>query len=198
MPLFDKAQATDLIRNRRSIYPAQFSDKPVDQSIIEEMLENANWAPTHRITEPWRFVVFAGEELKNLAKFQSELYKEKSTVVGNFDETKFEKLATKPMKASHIIAIGMARDPKKVVPEVEELSSVAMAVQNMYLTATAQNIGCYWGSGGVTYMEEAKPFFGLGENDKLLGFLYIGNLKSDKWPQGRRKPIAEKVTWVNS
>ena len=197
MPVFDKAQATELIRKRRSIYPAQFAEVPVNRSIIEEMLENANWAPTHRITEPWRFVVFSGAGLKKLAAFQSQLYKEKSTAAGNFDEGKFEKLATKPMKASHIIAIGMARDTKESVPEVEELSSVAMAVQNMYLTATAHGIGCYWGSGGVTYMEEAKPFFGLGEKDKLLGFLYVGNLKSDKWPEGRRKSITDKVIWVN-
>ena len=197
MPFFDKEQATELIRNRRSIYPAHYSDEEVGQWIIEEMLENANWAPTHRLTEPWRFVVFTGNGLKKLANFQSELYKKKATGEGNFDELKFEKLATKPMKASHIIAIGMARDPKASVPEVEELSAVAMAVQNMYLTATAHRVGCYWGSGGVTYYEEAKPFFGLNVDDKLLGFLYIGNVKSDNWPQGKRNPIGEKVTWVN-
>lgn len=196
MPVFDKEQATELIRSRRSIYPMMYSDVEVDDSIINEILENANWAPTHRITEPWRFVVFSGNGLKKLAEFQSELYKKKSTEAGKFDESKFQKLATKPMKASHIIAIGMKRDPKESVPEVEELSAVAMAVQNMYLTATANNVGCYWGSGGVTYIEEAKPFFGLGENDKLLGFLYVGNLKSDKWPEGRRRPITDKVTWV--
>lgn len=196
MPVFDKLQATELIRKRRSIYPTMYLEEPVDDSIIEEMLENANWAPTHRLTEPWRFVVFSGAGLKKLAEFQSELYKTKSTAAGNYDESKFEKLASKPMKASHIIAIGMVRDPKESVPEVEELSSVAMAVQNMYLTATANNIGCYWGSGGVTYFEEAKAFFGLGETDQLLGFLYVGNLKSDKRPEGRRKPIADKVIWV--
>ena len=196
MPVFDKFQATELIRKRRSIYPTMYSEEPVDDSIIEEMLENANWAPTHRLTEPWRFMVFSGAGLKKLAEFQSELYKTKSTAAGNYDESKFQKLASKPMKASHIIAIGMVRDPKESVPEVEELSSVAMAVQNMYLTATAHNIGCYWGSGGVTYFEEARAFFGLGEADQLLGFLYIGNLKSDKWPEGRRKSIADKVTWV--
>ena len=196
MPQFDRTQATELIRNRRSIYPPQYAVEPVDDAIIHEMLENANWAPTHRLTEPWRFIVFKGEGLKKLADFQAALYKEKSMLAGNFDETKHEKLATKPLLASHIIAIGMSRDPKESVPEVEEIASVAMAVQNMYLTATAHGIGCYWGSGGVTYMEEAKPFFGLETKDRLLGFFYIGKPKRDKWPQGRRKPIADKVSWV--
>ena len=196
MPVFNSSEATRLIRERRSIYPNMYSDEPVDDEIIREMLENANWAPTHRLTEPWRFVVFKGEGLKKLATFQSELYRELSTKAGNFDETKFNKLANKPLLASHIIAIGMKRDPKASVPEVEEVASVAAAVQNMYLTATAHGIGCYWGSGGVTYKPEANEFFGLEEGDQLLGFMYVGNLKSDKWPAGRRKPLEEKVTWV--
>lgn len=195
---FSIEETNKLLRNRRSIYPAMYSHVSVDDAIIKEMLENANWAPTHKLTEPWRFVVFKNEGLKKLATFQSELYKELSTKAGNFDASKFEKLATKPLMASHIIAIGMKRDPKAYVPEIEEISSVACAVQNMYLTATAHGIGCYWGSGGITYKEEAKSFFGLGAEDKLLGFLYVGNLKTDKWPAGKRGPIEEKVSWVES
>lgn len=196
MPQFDIQEANRLIQERRSIYPNMYSEEVVDDAIIHQMLENANWAPTHRLTEPWRFVVFKGEGLKSLAKFQSELYRELSTAEGSFDETKFNKLATKPVLASHIIAIAMKRDPKASVPEVEEVASVGAAVQNMYLTATAHGIGCYWGSGGITYKKEANVFFGLGEEDQLLGFLYVGKPKSDKWPQGRRKPIEDKVTWV--
>ncbi len=193
---FDAQQATELIRNRRSIYPAQYSSEPVKEEIIKEMLENANWAPTHRLTEPWRFVVFKGEGLKKLAQFQSELYRKVSQRKGTFKEATYDKLAAKPLMASHIISIGMKRDEKESVPVEEEIASTAMAVQNMYLTAAARGIGCYWGSGGVTYYEEAKEFFGLGVRDKLLGFMYIGNLKIDKWPNGRRKPIEDKVTWV--
>lgn len=196
MPEFSPELVSQLLRERRSIYPTQYTGEAVDDNIINQMLENANWAPTHRLTEPWRFVVFSGEGLKKLAEFQSNLYKDLSSKAGNFDETKFQKLASKPLMSSHIIAIGMAMDPKASVPEVEELSSVAMAVQNMYLTATGNNIGCYWGSGGVTYYEEAKPFFGLGADDKLLGFLYVGNIDKTKWPKGRRKPIEDKVRWV--
>ena len=195
MPNFDTQLVSALLQNRRSLYPAQYSSDPVDDSIVKEMLENANWAPTHRLTEPWRFVVFKGEGLQRLAKFQSELYKDVAQKKGNFKEATYEKLAAKPMLASHVIAIGMKRDEKESVPVEEEIASVAMAVQNMYLTATAHGIGAYWGSGGVTYFEEAKEFFGLGANDKLMGFMYLGNLKIDKWPQGRRKPIEDKVTW---
>ena len=185
-----------LIKNRRSIFPKFYSKEPVDEAIIKQMLENANWAPTHRFTEPWRFIVFHGEGLKKLAEFQSNLYKEVSLKEGAFDQKKFDKLASKPLLASYIIAIAMKRDTEQSVPEVEEIAAVAMAVQNMYLTATAYNVGCYWGSGGVTYMERAKSFFNLESEDRLLGFLYVGSLKDNFSGKGLRKPIDDKVKWI--
>lgn len=196
MTKFDTAAVNDLIRNRRSIFLAQFTDEPVDDAIIKDMLENANWAPTHKLTEPWRFVVFKGEGRKKLAEFQSELYKEVSTRNGRFNEATYEKFGKNPLMASHIIAIGMKRDERGFLPEMEEIAAVSMAVQNMYLTATAYGVGCYWGTGGVTFYPEAKEFFGLGEQDQLLGFLYVGNVKQGFEPQGRRTPIEDKVSWV--
>ncbi len=177
-----------LIRNRRSIYPNMYTGDRVDDEVINQMLENANWAPSHKLTNPWRFCVFTGDGLKKLADFQSELYNNISTKAGNFLESKFEMLKTKPLLASHIISIGMRRDPKERLPEIEEIEAVACAVQNMYLTASAYGIGCYWGSGGITYVESAKIFFGLNAKDKLLGFLYIGIPKK----HSRRKEGANR------
>lgn len=193
---FNTSEFNRLIKNRRSIYPAQYSGEKVPDEIIEQMLENANWAPSHKKTYPWNFTVFTGEGLKQLAKFQSELYQQESQKNNTFDQGKFDKLASKPMMASHVIAISMKRNT--AVPEIEEIEAVACAVQNMYLTATAYGIGCYWGSGGITYLEEAKSHFGLVEADKLLGFLYIGQPKEGYWPEGTRESIQEKVHWVRS
>ena len=192
---YDIPKFNELIRSRRSIYTNMYTGEKVDDEVVRQMLENANWAPTHRRTEPWRFVVFSGEGLKKLADFQAELYKKTALANDNFKDSDYEKLKTRPLLTSHIIAIGMQRDEKRSLPEVEEIAAVACAVQNMYLTAEAYGVGCYWGSGGVTYYEEAKSFFGLNENDRLMGFLYIGVPKI-KPPRGRRKPIDEKVRWV--
>jgi len=186
----------ELLRSRRSIYPPLYSGEEVPQAVIEQMLENANWAPTHGLTEPWRFVVFSRNGLKKLADFQAELYRKVYTAQNKFDEKKYQKLQENPLLCSHIIAIGMKRDAKGKIPEIEEIEATACAVQNMYLTATAYRVGCYWGTGGVTYLEEAKSFFGLEAEDKLLGFLYIGMPKEGKWPEGRRKPVIDKVQWV--
>lgn len=183
-----------LIRSRRSVFPAQYSGEVIKKEVIEEILENANWAPTHKFSEPWRFTVFTGDGLARLASFMSDLYRQVSNADGTFDKAKYQKLKTKPLLASHIISIGMKRDEQERLPEVEEIEAVACAVQNMYLTATALGIGCYWGSGGITYFEEAKTFFDLGEKDKLLGFMYFGIPKS-KLQAGKRSPISQKVRW---
>ena len=184
----------ELIRKRRSIYPRMYTGEKVDDQIVRQMLENANWAPTNKMTAPWRFCVFTGEGLKRLGDFQSELYKAESSKSGTFLESKYEELKKKPLMASHVISIGMKRDLEERVPEIEEIEATACAVQNMYLTATAYGIGCYWGSGGITYWEKAKTFFGLEEKDRLLGFLFIGVPKN--WPAGRRDPVEEKVRWI--
>ncbi|NJN25227.1 MAG: nitroreductase [Cyclobacteriaceae bacterium] len=195
MEKFNTSEITRLIRSRRSIYPAQYSGEVIPQEIIEEILENANWAPTHKLTEPWRFTVFSGNGLKQLANSMAELYQKVTTARGTFEEKDFEKLQTKPLLASHIIAIAMKRDEKERLPEIEEIEAVACAVQNIYLTASAFGIGCYWGTGGITYFQESKELFGLDPKDKLLGFMFMGYPKG-KWPNSKRKPIEDKVTWV--
>ena len=196
-PIFNTEEVNKIIRNRRSQFVAQFKeDDPVEDHIISEMLENANWAPTHKLTEPWRFMVFAGKGLQRLADFQADLYKERSEKTGKFIEATYTKLKENPLKASHIIAIGMKRDLRANLPEMEEIAAVSMAVQNMYLTASAHGLAAYWGTGGPTFWPEAKPFFGLEEADMLMGFFYIAKPASDRWPEGKRKPISEKVTWV--
>ena len=183
-----------LVRNRRSVYPKQYEEgKTIPDEVIMQILENATWAPNHGQTEPWHFVVFTGKGLQKLAQFQASLYKESSGE--RFKEQTYQNLLTNPLKASHVIALCMKRDPNRKFPEIEEIAAVASAVQNMYLSVTAYGLGGYWTTGGVTYNEKAKPFFGLSEEDKLLGFFYIAYVASPS-PQGKRKPLEEKVVWV--
>lgn len=184
----------ELIKNRRSVFPDQFvAGKKVDDAIIRQILINAGWAPNHGMEEPWHFTVFTGEGLQTLATFQSNLYKQEAG--DGFQESKYTKLQQQPLKASHIISIGMKRSGKKGIPELEDIEAVACAVQNIYLSVTAYGLGGYWTSGGITYMEKAKPFLGLGEADKLLGFFYIGHVAVPS-PAAKRQPLEEKSRWV--
>jgi nitroreductase len=194
--MYNISEVNRLIQNRRSIYPKQFDPaSKVDDSIIKQMLENANWAPTHGMTEPWRFKVFTGAGLVKLGDFFQQIYKD-TTPAENFDQGKYDKQALSIKQSSHVIAIIMKRQETGRIPEIEEIASVAAAVQNMYLTATAYDgVGGYWSTGGPTFKPQAKEFFGLGEQDRLMGFFYVGAFSGD-WPKGNRKPIEEKVDWV--
>ncbi|GGG43448.1 nitroreductase family protein [Hymenobacter glacieicola] len=187
------AQVTQLIRGRRSMQPVLFEPgRVVPDELVRELLENATWAPTHKRTEPWHFVVFAGAGRQKLATFQVGLYR--ATAGENVEASKLEKLTTNPLLSSHVIAIGLKRNPE--VPEVEEVAAVACAVQNLHLSAVAHGLAGFWSSGGVTYQEQAKPFFGLGPADQLLGFFYLGYPKPGATARSTRRPLPEKVTWV--
>lgn len=185
-----------LMTERRSIFPKFFTHTNVTREQIMLLLEAANWAPTHRFTEPWRFVVYEGEGLMRLADFQAERYKLRASVE-QFIPDKYEKLRKKPLKCSHIIAVIMRRDPDLSIPEIEEVSAVACAVQNMLLMATSMGVGCYWSTGGVTYDKDAKQFFKMDEADQLMGFLNIGGADNVRG-KGRRKPVEDKVQWISS
>jgi len=197
MQNFNPEEVNELIRSRRSVFPKDFTGEKVDDLIVHQMLENANWAPTHKLTEPWRFIVFTGGGLKKLASFQSECYKLVTQAKGTFDQKKYEGLQSKPLECSHLIAVGMKRDEKKSVPEWEEMGAVFCAIENMYLTATAYGVGCYLSTGGITNFIEAKSFFGLGDEDKLVGFIHIG-IPNGLTATGKRKPIQDKVKWITA
>jgi nitroreductase len=183
-----------LVKMRRSVFPDQFdTTRKVPDEIILQIVENATWAPNHGQAEPWEFTVFSREGLQQLALFQSSLYQQEAG--SDFNEGKYKKLLQQPLKASHVISIGMKRTLTKRIPEIEDVEAVACAVQNIYLSVTSFGLGGYWTTGGVTYYDEAKYFFGLKEEDKLLGFFYIGYVAVPS-PAAKRSPLEEKIKWV--
>ncbi len=195
MDQMETLKLLQLIQDRRSIFPNSFTGELVPREMIDQMLESANWAPTHRFTEPWRFIVFEGKGLKTFADFQAMRYKSR-TPTEQFNNNKFEKLKNKPLLCSHLIAVCMKRDENNSVPELEEIVAVSCAIQNMLLTAASLGIGCYLSTGGVTYDEEAKEFFELGREDKIIGFLYIGSANR-VLGKGRREGLDKKVRWIS-
>ncbi len=181
----------DLIKNRRSVFPAQYNGKPIARADIERILEAANWAPTHKKTEPWRFRVLQGESQAKLGLFLSLKYMEHEPKPKQF---KIEKLIENPKKAGAIIAICMQRDPLESLPEWEEIAATAMAVQNMWLCCTEMGIGCYWSSPGlVAHMDD---FFDLNKGERCLGFFYMGHFDGEL-PEVSRGPLEAKVAWLD-
>ena len=185
---------SELIRRRRAVFPKFYlAGKPVERALIEQLLENANWAPTHKLTEPWRFQVFHSEESRRrLGEYLAEYYR-KNTPEALFSEEKWKKSGENPLRSGAVIAIVLHRDPLESIPEFEEIAAVAMAVQNMWLTCTEAGLGCYWSTPKAAL--EADAFLELSPGERCLGFFYMGWYDMPEIP-GKRKPVSDKTRWL--
>jgi nitroreductase len=193
---YNVEQFNTILQQRQSTYPYQFEKgKKVPDEIIRQILDNANRAPTHKLTEPWRFTVFTGEGLRRFAQIQSQVYTQYAGE--KFKEKKLKNLQEYPLMSSHVIVVGMKRSVDITIPETEEIIATGCAIENMYLTATAYNLGCYLSTGGITYFEESKSFFDLAPEDKLIGFFYIGYIEKPSGILTRRQPVESKVKWIS-
>ena len=186
-------ELTKLIFKRRSIYPAMFSGKSIDDQIVSRLLENANQAPTHKQTEPWRFHVISGLRLDKLTQFLQETYKA-YTPPDEFKLLKYQKFASKLKKTSHVIVICMQRHSNSKLPEWEEIAAVACAIQNLYLSVTAEELGGYWSSPGLM-IQHIHKFIQMEENEKCLGFFYLGVPIDGLNLQIKKGNLSEKVKW---
>jgi nitroreductase len=183
----------ELIVNRRSIKPAVFNGKKIDDQRIVQLLTLANWAPTHGFTEPWRFIVYSDDAVKKFCTDHAELYKLHEPPA-TFNAAKYDKQLHNGDTASHLIAVYMKRGSNPNITELEEICATAAAVQNILLGAEALGIAVLWSTGGLVLKPAMKQYLGLGEADKMTGLLYLGYTDEASRP-GRRGAAEEKVTW---
>ena len=188
-------EITQVIRRRRTVKPKEFSDQSIPRKIVDEILENANWAPTHGMTEPWRFSVFTGDARSKLAEFLASTY-QAVTTPETFRQNKYEGMKRNATLAPVVIVIGMKRQPSKKIAELDEIQAVACAVQNMHLTAAAHGIGAFWSSNAAATSDQMRDYVGLSGDDRALGLFYLGYPSHD-WPSGKRQPVSEKIRWVD-
>ena len=191
---FNLSEVNDLIRSRRSIRPEQYTSRKVQKDQIELILKNAQWAPNHGSTQPWRFQVYQSETARQeLSQALGKLYLE-TTPKENQNDAKLAKLVRRPLISSVVIIVNMSRQLEERIPEIEEVEAVACAIQNMQLTATAYGIGSFWSSPKLIYSKEMNEFLGITEKDKCFGLIYLGYTKED-WPKSHRKPIEYNTIW---
>ena len=182
----------EIIKNRRATPPRFLSKKAIPKETIQQILENANWAPNHKKTEPWRFKVYTGASKQNLSDEINQLLSREIESGAEINPQKVDKLKSILERVPVVIAIIMERDVAERLPEWEEIAAVAMAVQNMWLTATAMDLGAFWAT------PKFMPFLGetleLKSRQKALGFFYLGEIAMD-YPSPGRGDIAAKIEW---
>jgi nitroreductase len=165
-------QVLEAIRTRRSIGKVLPEQPSRDE--IETILDAATWAPCHHVTNPWRFVVIAGDERVELGRMMARSKIRRMIDEGRDIAGEEEKLIQKAMRAPVVIAVGVEpTDGAKVVP-IEEIEAGAAAVQNMLLAAHGLGLGAMWRTGDPAYDPEVRAHLGLSERSSLLGFVYVG------------------------
>ena len=191
MDKFHLVQET--IAGRRSTKPAVLNGKKIDESHVRQLLELANWAPTHANTEPWRFVVYSGEAVQRFCHEHAELYR-RHTAPAAFTAAKYEKQQHNGDKASHLIVVYMKRGNNPNITALEEVCATAAAVENILLGAEALGIAVLWSTGGMLLHPVMKEYFELGNEDVVLGMLYMG-YTDEPVKRGKRGPVEEKTSW---
>ncbi|HEV2354405.1 MAG TPA: nitroreductase [Puia sp.] len=186
----------EIVINRRSTKPAAFNGKPIEDQQVSQLLELANWAPSHGLTEPWRFIVYGGDAVRQFCRQHAEQYRE-STEPEKFASVKYEKQLHNGDLASHLVLVYMRRGSNPNISVQEEICATAAAVQNILLGAETMGLAVLWSTGGTVLQPAMHDWLGLGPEDRILGLLYLGHTDEPRRP-GKRSPIADKVKWVSS
>ncbi len=186
-------ELTKLIRTRETSYANNFLKKEVTKEIIKKIVSNALWAPTHKLTEPWQFIVLDKKTNTLFDNYAADYYR-KMYDKEQFSDEFYENTKVYSENAT-LIAIILKPSKRIKLPEWEEIAAISCAVQNMWLSCTSMNIGCYWDTGKAT-LAFLNSHLKLNEIEKCLGVFYIGYLKNNLPKKNRkRKPLSKKLIW---
>ncbi|EYB69261.1 nitroreductase [Deinococcus phoenicis] len=182
------------VRERRTVDLNRLSPRPIPTSTLLTLLEAANWAPSHGRTEPWRFVVFTGEGRMRLAEtLATSLARLKGEAEPGPDVLRAQRERQRLAPVWLVVAAEPAEKPR--MPLHEEQWAVACAVQTLMLAARALGIASKWITNAPSLHEHTRQALGFGEGVSLMGLVYLGYPQGE-WPAGERRPVADKVRWV--
>ena len=64
----------ELLKSRRSVFPPQYNQEEITKDELNQIFEAANWAPSHKKTEPWRFIVLEGPSKDRFREYVKRIY----------------------------------------------------------------------------------------------------------------------------
>ena len=165
----------EALLNRKSTPPRLMDDHGPSPADVQDMIAAAMTAPDHGAIRPWRFVIIEGDDRATLGQVYAEALRRRDPKA---TEEALAKEIGRPLRAPTVIAI-LARVTldRPNVPPVEQIVAVGCAAQNMLLAAFAQGVGAMWRTGSLAYNSVVKDGLGLGADEKIIGFLYIGTIE---------------------
>lgn len=141
----------DVIGRRRDVR-AEFSDEPLADEVLLRVLGAAHAAPSVGNSQPWDFVLVRDESTRRA--FRAHVAQERAVFASSLPperRTTFERIKVEGILES-ALGIVVTYDPERGGPHVlgrhaiddAGLYSACLAIQNLWLAATAEGIGVGW------------------------------------------------------
>lgn len=191
------------IENRRSI--RKYKRHEISKEIIEDIIYSATLAPSAKNRQPWKFIVYQGEEKSKLVDVMHQGIKSEKITHKLMTEWAFaipdaENTVRVMEEAPCLIAVlntnqktpfDSIEDEKRIV-EICDSLSIGAAIENMILTATSYGLGTLWIANTCFSYNELIDF--IETDSQLTGIVAIGfaNEAPAKRP---RKPLTDIVEY---
>lgn len=174
---------SDLIRQRVSI--GKFLDDPVSIDLVISLLDDAVYAPNHKMREPWRFIIVEGDSKDLLIhRYLHEL---------NDDQQNEMKPSLLKIFSSPLVVAVIMPTLKDMRDELEDLQANAAMIQNFLLLATEQKLSTFWKTPLFIESDKFKDVLGVYEHEIIVGLIMVGYSHQIPVPK-KRKPAKDKTT----
>ncbi|WP_030175281.1 5,6-dimethylbenzimidazole synthase [Spirillospora albida] len=169
----------DVIRRRRDVR-AEFTGEPVPEDVLRRVLDAAHTAPSVGLSQPWDFIVVRDEAVRR--EFHEHVRRERDVFAATLDGDAAERFSRIKIDGvlEAALSIVVTYDPARGGPAVlgrhaiadAGLYSVCLAIQNLWLAATAEDLGVGW----VSFYRE--PFLsgllGIPDGIRPVAWLCLG------------------------
>jgi nitroreductase len=176
--------ALDLL-DRRSVPARQLGEPGPAPAILQEMLGSAVRVPDHGKRVPFRFIRIAGAARATLGEFLAARSLQRDPQAGT---GAIEKDRNRFNHAPLVIAVVARLGPDEKIPESERFASAACVCFGLLQAAQAHGFGAQWLTGWPAYDTEVLQRLGLGEHERIAGFIHIGTPRLEAPERERPEP----------
>jgi nitroreductase len=180
----------EAINTRYSVTAVKADAVPRD--VIEKILDAGNHAPNHFKVRPWRFFVLTGNARNKLGDVMSASQHDR---LPDVPQEGLDKTRALPLRAPVVIAVSVDKPVETKVIEMENISAVSAACENILLAVHALGLGAIWRTGEWARDAKVKEFFGLSEDQHIAGFIYIGYPDAVSAPAARPS-FEDRTVWM--
>jgi len=174
------------------VSPLRLVDPAPANADLDQILAAGLRAPDHGRLRPWRFLVIRGAARHRFGDVLAESLKRRKQ---DLSESALQSEHDKALRAPLIIVVAAAVRGNTKVPAIEQIVSAGAAAQNMLVAAHALGLGGFWRTGDAAYDDHVKQSFGLGANDEIVGFLYLGHIETPGRPKAA-DPLGVVEEWT--